>query len=136
MSFATAAALQAAVYQHLVADAGVVAALGTAIFDEVPPGPLAGPYASLGEGEVRDISDASGRLAEHRFTVSIVSDEEGFHAAKSAAGAVTDALVDAAPALTRGRIVCLGFQKARARRVRAGQLRRIDLTFRAIVEDD
>ena len=136
MSFATAAGLQTAVYQLLAADAGVTAALGTAIFDEMPPGPIDGVYASLGEGEVRDISDRSGGLAEHRITVSVISDVEGFHAAKVAAGAVTDALVDAAPVLTRGRVVCLGFQKARARRVRAGQLRRIDLTFLAIVEDD
>ena len=136
MSFATAAALQSAVYQHLVADAGVTAALGPAIFDEMPPGPVEGVYASLGEGEVRDISDRTGGLAEHRFTVSVISDNEGFAVAKTAAGAVTDALVDANPAMARGRVVCLGFQKARARRVRAGQLRRIDLTFLAIVEDD
>lgn len=136
MSYATSGALQAAVYQRLAADAGLAALVGAAIHDELPPGPLAGTYVSLGTGEVRDLSDATGGIAEHRFTVSIVSDAEGFAEAKAAAGAVADALAGAVPALVRGRVVALGFVSARERRVRSGQQRRIDLTFRAIVEDN
>lgn len=136
MSYGTAGALQAAVYQLLAADAGVTALVGTAIHDEMPPGPVSGTYISLGEAETRDMSDKTGGIAEHRLGISVISDAEGFAEAQAAAAAVTDALVDAAPTLARGRIVSLGFLKARARRVRASQLRRIDLTFRAIVEDD
>ena len=40
------------------------------------------------------------------------------------------------PALERGRVITLNFLKARARREEAGQIRRIDLTFRARVHDD
>lgn len=136
MSFGTAEALQAALYQLLFSDAALTALVGTAIHDEMPAGPISGTYVSLGEGEVRDISDRTGGLAEHRVAVSVVSDAMGFATAKAAAVAVCDALNGAAPALARGRVVSLGFQRARVRRVRAGQLRRIDLTFLAIVEDD
>ncbi|MEO0943590.1 MAG: DUF3168 domain-containing protein [Pseudomonadota bacterium] len=136
MSYGPAQALQAAIYQLLSADAGVTALVGTAIYDEVPPGPVAGTLISMGEAESRDLSDKSGGLAEHRLMICVVSDAEGFAQAQHVATAVSDALVDATPALSRGRIVVLSFIKARARRVRAGQVRRIDLTFRAIVEDD
>ena len=135
MSFGTANALQAAIYQHLQSDTALSALVGEAIYDEMPPGPVEGTYLSLGDGDVRDISDQTGGLAEHRPVVSVVSDAEGFALAKSAAAAATDALIDADLVLTRGRVVSLTFSKARARRVRAGQVRRIDLTFRAIVED-
>ena len=64
-----------------------------------------------------------------------MTDADGFFAAKEAAGRVTDVLSDVTPVLSRGRIVSLTFLSARARRVRAGQVRQIDLTFRAIVED-
>ncbi len=136
MSYGPASALQAAVYQLLAADAGLAALVGSAIHDEMPPGPVVGTFVTLGEGEVRDLSDKTGGIAEHRLSISVLSDAEGFAEAQAAATAVSDALVDATPALSRGRVVVLNFLRARARRVRAGQLRRIDLTFRAIVQDD
>ena len=136
MSYGASCALQAAVYQVLRGDAALSALIGTAIHDEVPPGPVSGTLVSLGEGEVRDLSDATGGLGDHRFDVTVISDAEGFATAKAAAEAVSDALVGATPALSRGRVVNLSFVKARARRVRAGQTRRIDMTFRAILEDN
>lgn len=136
MSYGTANALQAAIYQHLQSDDALTALVGDAIYDEMPPGPVEGTYLSLGDGDVRDISDQTGGLAEHLPVLSVVSDAEGFVLAKTAAAAATDALIEADLVLDRGRVVSLTFSKARARRVRAGQVRRIDLTFRAIVEDD
>lgn len=136
MSFGASSALQTAVYQLLAGDTALQALVGPAIYDEVPPGPVSGTYVSLGEGEVRDMSDATGAIGEHRFEVSVISDAEGFRTSKAVSGAVCDALVDATPALSRGRVVSLSFVKARARRARAGQTRRIDMTFRAIVEDN
>ncbi|MEM9426704.1 MAG: DUF3168 domain-containing protein [Pseudomonadota bacterium] len=135
MSYGASSALQAAVFQLLNGDAALATLVGSAIHDEVPPGPVSGTLVSLGEGDVRDLSDASGGLGDHRFDVAVISDAEGFQTAKATAEAVSDALVGAAPALARGRVVDLSFVKARARRVRAGQTRRIDMTFRAIVED-
>lgn len=135
MSYAVSAALQAAIYQSLAGDSELAALVGSAIHDQLPPGPMNGILVSLGPEDVQDRSDQTHRGAEHRFSVSVISDAAGFLDAKTAAGRVTDILVDAALPMTRGRIVALRFVSARARRVRDGQTRRIDLSFRAIVED-
>lgn len=136
MSYGMSAALQAAVYAHLQADAGLGALVGDAIYDAAPAGEVPGLYVSLGPEDVRDRSDQSAGGALHDFTVSVVTDAAGFSAAKNAAAAVSDALVDAPLALARGRLVGLRFLKARARRVSSGAQRQIDLRFRARVEDD
>jgi hypothetical protein len=135
MSYGVAAALQQAVYQHLVQDATLMALVGGAIHDAVPPGTAPGTFVLLGPEEVRDLSDVSGGGAEHSFTVSVISDAAGFQAAKTAAAAVSDALVDAPLVLARGRLVGLGFLRAVARRADPGNRRRIDLIFRARIED-
>lgn len=136
MSYGVSAALQAAVYQRLAGDAALAALVGAAIYDVVPAGQLPTTYVSLGPEDVTDRSDKTGRGAEHRFTVSVVTEAAGFQTAKAAAGAVSDALLPGGMVLTRGRLVAIEFLKAQARRVRAGDVRRIDLTFRARVEDD
>jgi hypothetical protein len=136
MSYGVAAALQAAVYQRLASDAALETLVGVAVYDVVPAGPVPGTYVSLGPEDVRDRSDKTGRGAEHRFTVSVVTDAAGFQTAKAAAGAASDALLGGAMVLSRGRVVAIEFLSARARRVRAGDVRRIDMTFRARVEDD
>ncbi|MEL6799928.1 MAG: DUF3168 domain-containing protein [Pseudomonadota bacterium] len=136
MSYGMAAALQAGVYQALAGDGVLAGIVGDAIYDVVPSGPVPGTYVSLGPEDVRDQSDVTGGAAEHRFTVSVVTDAAGFQTAKTAAAAVSDALVDAALVLDRGRLVGLRFEKARARRVQSGDVRRIDMTFRARVEDN
>ena len=136
MSYGMAAALQVAVYQALSADGALAALIGGAVYDMVPAGSVPPVYVVLGAEDVRDASDKSGAGARHDFTVSVVACASGFHMAKTVAAAVSDALVDADLALERGRLVSLEFQRARARREGAGQLRRIDLRFRARIEDD
>lgn len=130
MSYAAAAALQAAIYQHLVA---APALAGVAIFDAVPPQP-AGTFVLVGPEEARDASDGSGAGAEHLLQIAVVSDAAGFLAAKTLAVAVSDALAGAALTLTRGRLVSLAFLRARAQRKDDGGVRRVDLTFRARIE--
>lgn len=137
MSYAMAGALQAAVYQQLLADGGVNALVGDAVYDAVPVGDLPSLYISLGPENVRDQSDSDGAGAVHRFLVSIVTDAAGFGRAKDVAAAVSDALVGANLSLGRGRLVGLWFERANARRTgKAGRVRRIDLRFRARVEDN
>lgn len=137
MTYAMAGALQAAVYQHLLADPGVAALIGGAVYDALPAGAKPETYVTVGGEEVRDRSDASGGGAEHRFTVSVVTSADGFAGAKAVAGAIGNALIDADLTLTHGRLVGLWFDRASARRAgQAGQARRIDLRFRARVEDD
>lgn len=134
MSYAVSAALQAAVYQALVADPALDALVGSAIHDAVPPGPVSGTYVSLGPEDAVDASDKSGPGAVHEFVVSVITDAAGFQSAKEVAAAICDVLIDAPLVLSRGALVGLWFLKAKARRVEAGESRRIDLTFRARVE--
>jgi len=137
MSFGMAGALQAAVYQRLVSDPGVSALVGGAIYDALPVGELPATYVSLGQETVRDNSDTTGVAADHRFTVSVVTEGAGFAGAKAVAAAIADALSNADLTLDRGHLVGLWFLRATARRAgKAGRVRRIDLRFRAHVEDN
>ncbi|MBT9384253.1 DUF3168 domain-containing protein [Pseudooceanicola sp. CBS1P-1] len=133
MSYAVSAALQTSLYQALCADAALVALVGTAIFDAPPQGTPPALWVALGPETVKDSSDKSGAGALHELEISVVASADGFHALKTVAGAVSDALAGEIPALGRGNLIYLNFLKARARR--EGRLRRIDLTFRARVQD-
>jgi hypothetical protein len=131
MSYAGAAALQAAVYERL---AGWPALAGVLVLDAVPSGVAPETYVLIGPEEARDASDKSGAGAEHRMVLSVVSRAAGFAEAKGIAAAISDALTGDGMALARGRLAGLWFQQARAQRLDNGALRRIDLTFRARVE--
>jgi Protein of unknown function (DUF3168) len=135
MSYGVAAALQAAVYQRLVANMALTALVGPAIYDALPSGILPALYVALGPEIARDMSDVTGRGAEHEFTISVVTDTAGFASAKTAAAAVSDALIDAPLALTRGTLIYLNFSRAVAARVGTGGVRQISLTFKARIED-
>lgn len=135
MSYGVAAALQAAVYQRLVANAPLTGLVGTAIYDALPSGILPALYVALGPEIARDMSDMTGRGAEHEFTISVVTDTAGFASAKTAAAAVSDALIGAPLTLTRGKLIYLNFTRAVAARVGTGGVRQISLTFKARVED-
>lgn len=130
MSYAMAAALQVAVFGRLE---GWAALDGVAVVDALPA-QVPETYVLIGAEDVRDASDKSGAGAAHRITVSVVTGAAGFSGAKEIAGAVCDALAEMAGPMQRGRIVSVRFQRARARRT--GDERRIDLMFRARLEDD
>jgi hypothetical protein len=136
MSYAVASALQGAVYQALSSDEALGGLVGDAIYDAVPSGKLPDLHVNLGPETVKDASDKSGHGADHRFTVSVVSAAPGFANAKAVAAAICDVLVDADLPLDRGRLVSLSFDRATARRVDNDTGRRIDLRFRARVEDN
>lgn len=136
MSYGVSAALQQAIYQRLAADTALSTLVSGAIYDAVPAGIITGTYVSLGPEDVRERSDKTGHGALHEVTISVVTDAAGFQAAKEVAAAVSDALVDASLTLTRGSLVYLNFHRARARRVEDADVRRIDLIFRARVEDN
>ncbi len=134
MTYALSAGLQTAVYQHLSADAVLAGEVGSAIYDMLPSGSLPGLYVTLGAESVRDRSDISGGGALHRFTVTVISTDAGFSAAKRAAAAISDALVDAPLSLARGRLIGLWFERATAARLANGD-RSIALRFSARLED-
>ena len=136
MSYAVSAALQAAVYQSLTSDAVLVGQVGDAIFDAMPAGEVPPIYVTLGPEKVRDASDATGRGAVHVFVVSVVTSEAGFQMAKTVSATICDRLIDADLVLTRGTLINLSFDSAKARRTENADLRQIDLTFRARVADE
>lgn len=136
MSYAVSAALQVALFDRLRADPAVQAVVGDAVYDALPEGPLPELYVVIGAEDVRDASDKTGRGAEHRLLISVVTQRAGFAMAKQAAAAVSDALIDAPMPLARGALVALRFVKARAVRVGASAQRQINLTFHARVADD
>lgn len=131
MSYQAAVALQAAVFGALSA---APALAGVSVVDAMPPGTTPGTFVLIGPEVAVDQSDGTGAGAEHRFTVSVISDAAGFLTAKTVAAAVSAALTAGGMALTTGHLVSLGFQRAVARRLDEGTVRRIDLTFRARVE--
>lgn len=135
MSYALAASLQEAVFDRLARNATLIELVGDAIFDGAPGGAVPPLYVSLGPEEVRDLSDKMHRGAIHDFVVSIVTDNAGFQSAKQAAGAASDALLAGDLNLRQGRLVSIDFLRAQARRLRDGTTRRIDLRFRARVEE-
>jgi hypothetical protein len=132
MTYAIAAALQTALYARLTSDARLAA---LPVHDALPAGPLPPLYAVIGNEEVRDASDKTGFGADHALTISLFSDAPGFAGAKTAAGTICDVLLDAPMTLSRGALVSLRFTKARASRTATGNMRQIDLTFRARVAD-
>lgn len=131
MSYAAAAALQAAIWQRL---SNATALAGVPVVDALPRGTGSGTFVLIGPEEVVDASDATGGGAEHRLTISVISDAAGFQSAKDVAAAVSDELVDAQLVLARGRLVSLRFLRATARRLDRGAVRRVDLAFRARTE--
>lgn len=139
MSYASAAALQEALFAHLSADPALEVLLNGAIHDALPAGSVPPLYLSLGPEVARDRSDGTANGADHEISLSVVADAAGFQQAKTVAAAVCDAL--AAPGLAqalvlgRGRLVSLQFLRATAKRDGSGQRRRIDLIFRARLDD-
>ena len=131
MSYAAASALQTAVYGRLTT---YPALAGVTVVDAVAPGSGKGKFILLGPETANDRSDKSGAGAEHLFQVSVISDDTGFLSAKAIAGHVSSALSGAGLTLATGILVSLNFQRAVARRLREGEHRRIDLTFRARVD--
>lgn len=135
MTYALSAALQTAVFGALIGDTTLSGLVGGAIFDAEPGGALPEIYVILGAETARARSDASGGGAVHEFVISVVTDAAGFATAKQAAACVCDALIDVDLELDRGRLVSCRFVKAKAARIETGTARRIDLSFRARVDD-
>ncbi|TVP72333.1 MAG: DUF3168 domain-containing protein [Rhodobacteraceae bacterium] len=136
MSYQLAAMLQTAIYAHLAADVALEALLGDAIYDAIPPATPPATYVLIGPEEAFDRSDKTGHGAEHRLVVSVVTNATGFLSAKQIAARISEVLDAPALVLARGRLVAMWFDRAEARKVEGDQTRRIDLRFRARVEDD
>ena len=135
MSLGNSAALYRAIYDILANDAGVTAVIGTHIYDALPAGPLPEVFISLGAEVVSDRSDKTGRGSEHDFTISVITTQPGFLRAKDVATAIGHALLDQTPDFGGLSVVYLNFTRADARRDTDTQTRRIDLGFRARIDN-
>lgn len=136
-----ASALRSALYRRLVADPGVLAALGgPAVHDAVPRG-LSPPYLVLGEGGVKDwstSSDHEGGGLGHEHAVQLVAwtggggSAEAFRIADAAAACLAAMPPGALPGGHRlVNLVALGTE---VRRERDGRLVRATLRLRAVTE--
>ncbi len=135
MSYAVSAALQGAIYDALTGAVAVTDLVGTHIYDAMPSGTVPSLYISIGAETVRAANDKTGTGALHDVRIAVVTDVQGFAAAKEVAAAISDVLHDADLALARGRLIYLNFDRAVADRSDAGAGRTIALRFKARVED-
>ncbi|WP_424966934.1 DUF3168 domain-containing protein [Dinoroseobacter sp. S375] len=136
MSYALSSALQAAVYGALIADPALQSLVGDAVYDAVPKGTLPATYITLGPENAVARADRSSAATRHDFVVSVHTEADGFQTIKDVAASVSDILVDAPLALSRGSLSTLEFLRAKARLSTNGQMRQVDLWFRARLEDD
>ncbi len=132
MSYAATAALQEAVYSVLSGDATITTLTDGNVYDALPPGPVPSLYVSLGPERVRDASDVMADAAIHDFPIIVTSDGTGFHEAKRVAAAVSDALLGGTFVMSQGAVTAMNFLRARARRV--GNVREIEIWFRAMID--
>lgn len=139
MTYALSWPLQQAVYQLLSGDAAVAGLVGARIYDApLPVGAEPEPdglYVTVGDERVEDWSTATDHGAAHLLTIAVHAPRRGFAEAKQAAGAISDAMLGGALALSRGRAVLVRFAGARTRRDEGDALRRIEMRFRVTVED-
>ena len=134
MTYAIGASLQTAIYERLVGDAGLRSIVGSAIYDAVPQS-APDLFVAIGAERVSARNDASGTGALHELQISVVTRRNGYADAKAAGAMVSDALDAAALPIARGRLVSLRFTRARASRDEGETTRRVDLWFRARVDD-
>jgi Protein of unknown function (DUF3168) len=134
MPTAASAALRAAVYDALVADAGLVSVLGgPKVYDE-PPRAAAFPYVTLGETRIADYSTGTEAGEEHQLVLHAWSRQGGQREAHLIAGALLSALDDAPLTLTDHHLVNLRFALADVRREADGRTYHALVRFRAVTE--
>lgn len=135
MSYGVSAALQSAVFGALTGAVAVTDLVGSDIYDAMPTGTVPSLYVSIGAETARAANDKTGDGAVHDIRIAVVTDVQGFAAAKAVAIAISDTLHDADLTLSRGQLIYLNFDRAVADRSDGGAGRTITLRFRARVED-
>ena len=134
MPTAASAALRAAIHDALTADAALVDVLGgPKIYDE-PPRAAAFPYVTLGEARIADFSTGTEPGEEHQLTLHAWSRQGGHKEAHLIAGALLQALDDAALNLADHQLVNFRFSVADVRREADGRTYHALVRFRAVTE--
>jgi hypothetical protein len=134
MPTAASAALRVAVHDALIADAALVTMLGgPKIYDE-PPRAAAFPYITLGETRIADFSTGTEPAVEHQLMLHAWSRQGGHREAHLIAGALLQALDDAALNVADHHLVNLRFAVADIRREADGRTYHAAVRFRAVTE--
>lgn len=137
MTMAFSAPLQAALYQLLIS-APELAGLEGRIYDDAPHrdrAPGGAPYVTIGDERVTPWDTATERGAEHDAVIRVHAPQRGFLVVKEIAAAIVDLIESVPPAPSRGALISHEFTGARTKREEGGALRRIDLSFRFVIED-
>jgi len=130
----SAVSLRTAIHGALVADTPLAALLGgEKIYDE-PPRDAALPYVTLGEDVVVDGSTATEQGDEHALTLHVWSRQGGHREAHLIAGAVLEALSEAALTLDGHYLANLRFIVADIRREADGRTDHGIVRLRALTE--
>lgn len=138
MSMAFSAPLQRALFERL-ATAPELAMLQGRVYDDAPHRSRdadSAPYATLGDETVSPWNTATEIGAIHEAVIRVYAPRRGFLSVKEVAAAIVDVIAATPPVPDRGVIITHEFTGARTRREETGALRRIDLTFRFVIEDD
>ena len=134
MSASPIIALRTAMLARLVADAGLVAALGgSKIFDEAPRN-AEPPYVLFAEAQMRDWSAQLMRGAEQFLTLSVISTQRGVREALDIAQMIVLLLDEAPLALVGHTLIDLRFLAIETKREQNGRFARVNLRFRATTE--
>lgn len=132
--FSASRALQASIYETLINDAGVLAALGGArIYDHVPRG-APYPYVTFGQSTVRDWSTGGEEGDEHIITLRVWSLAAGRNQVHDVIGAMRAALRDRDLPLAGHRLVNLRHELSEARREADGERFHGVVRLRAVTE--
>lgn len=126
--------LQKAIYGKLVADAGLLAALGGArVYDDVPRGaPF--PYVTFGPATARDWSTGTEAGTEHHIALRVWSKAGGEREVHLVLEAIRLALHEAALAITGHRLVSLRHDMSDTGRATDGETYAGVARFRAVTE--
>jgi hypothetical protein len=134
MPTAASTALRAAIHDALAANSALTTLLGgPKIYDE-PPRSAAFPYVTLGETRVSDFSADGEAAQEHQLMLHAWSRQGGQREAHMIAGALLQALDDAALTLADHHLVNLRFAVADIRREADGRTYHAAVRFRAVTE--
>lgn len=138
MTMALSAPLQRGLYAQIAA-APELAQLAGRIFDDAPHAAQdagEGAYVTLGDETVTPWSTATEQGAAHVVTIRVYAPVRGFLSVKETAASLVRILAAAPPVLSRGAVVTHQFVRSETRREEGGALRRIDLVFRFVIEDE
>jgi hypothetical protein len=137
MTLALSASLQRALFERL-STAPALADLADRIFDDAPHrsrdiGEM--PYLTLGDERVLPWNTSTDHGAVHEAVIRIYAPVRGFLLLKQWAAIIAEVIDNYPPTPDRGALVTQELIQARTFREEQGALRRIDLTFRFVIED-